>query len=144
MAVTGIGIDIAQINRFEQWLEHDDQQLKKLFNDGELLELRAAADEEGLHAAHRFIASRFAAKEAFYKAFSATLVELNHVAHPFSFFQACKHVSIVKGRLGVPACVVDWHHFENLIHAQLPHLHAMLSISHEKEYAVAQVVIQKS
>lgn len=141
--ITGIGIDLVKIERFASWIDFPDEKLRKVFNEGELLELQAYRDENGAKAEAQFVASRYAAKEAFYKALSATLVHLNHTAHTMTFLQVCKHVSIIKGRLDVPTCVVDWHHYENFIYAKLPLMHVHLSLSHEVDYATASVMIEK-
>ena len=88
------------------------------------------------------MASRFAAKEAFYKALSATLIKFKKTEETISFLSSCKAVWVMSGPWEVPQLVVDWGFFEKRLATKLSDLDTNLSISHEKDYAVAYVIIQ--
>ena len=49
----------------------------------------------------------------------------------------------MSGSWEVPQLVVDWGFFEKRLATKLPDLDTNLSISHEKDYAVAYVIIQE-
>ena len=82
-------------------------------------------------------------EEAFYKALSASLVKLKKTEKTVTFLSTCKAVSIVSGEWEVPEVVVDWNFFKEILGFVLPEFDINLSISHEKEYAVAYVIIAK-
>ncbi len=90
------------------------------------------------------LASRFAAKEAFFKALSATLVNLNLTSKTFSFLFACQNIEVVKGEWDVPQFKINWHAFEKIIEKKLPKFKTDLSISHEKSYVISYVVISQN
>ena len=89
------------------------------------------------------LAARFAAKEAFFKALSAALVKLDYTNKEFTLLFLCRHVSVVKSTWDVPVLKIDWTAIEEKIEKKLPVFKVELSISHEKEYAVAFVVIAR-
>jgi holo-[acyl-carrier protein] synthase len=136
--IYGIGIDLVTINRFESWTEFPVQQLEKIFSPQELQECLDSNNQYILEK----LAARFAAKEAFFKAFSATLVALKQNKLKFSLKALSPHISVVTGEWGVPMLVVDWQQAEKLGNAKLQSLQVHLSLSHEKTMAVAMVVIE--
>lgn len=138
--ICGVGVDIVQVDRFEHWTSYSMHQLQKIFN---LQEIDACRGENGTLQAEK-LAVRFAAKEAFYKAFSATLVNLNLNTKEFSFMLVCPYIVVVDGPWGVPQLNINWSAFETTCSAQLPPLHTHLSLSHEKTAAVAFVIIEGS
>ena len=87
------------------------------------------------------LASRFAAKEAFYKALSASLIKLNLNKKEFLFLFSCKNVEVLKLEWGVPVFNINWPAFEKKIGLKIPKLTVDLSISHEKDFALAFVII---
>jgi phosphopantetheine--protein transferase-like protein len=87
------------------------------------------------------LASRFAAKEAFFKALSSALVNLKLTQTTFSFLFTCQNIEVLQDEWQVPKLKVTWEVFEEKIGASLPKLQAHLSLSHEKNYSVAFVIL---
>ena len=138
MQITGIGVDIVEVGRFTGWETRDTKQLLDVFSSAEIAE---AQIPRAPGRCHEFFASRFAAKEAFYKALSASLITLHKTQQSFSFAFARKHVEVVKGVWDVPVLAVDWQAFGEKIGEPMPSFATQLSISHERGCAVAMVVL---
>ena len=122
--IYGIGTDIVAVARLRSfWEKHGDKALERLLAIQEFDEL-AKADDKG-----RFLAKRFAAKEAFSKA-------LGTGVRPPATLTA---IAVDHDDLGKP---------ELIFHGQLEkmlktkNLTAHLSISDEAEYAVAYVILE--
>ncbi|MGE7874748.1 holo-ACP synthase [Bacillus paramycoides] len=116
--IVGIGIDIIELNRIEKML---DGKLK--FMDRILTE-RERGVAEGLKGSRltEFVAGRFAAKEAYSKAVGTG------IGKEVSFLD----VEVRNDDRGKPIIITNTEH---IVH---------LSISHSKEFAVAQVVLESS
>ena len=138
MHITGTGIDIVEITRFAGWESRDKKQLLEVFSQSEIAQAQIMRTPGRIY---EFFASRFAAKEAFYKALSASLVGLGLTQKTFSFAFARKHVAVVKGVWDVPVLQVNWAAFNEKIGVELPTFEVQLSIAHEKSCAVAMVVL---
>ncbi|MFA6534776.1 MAG: 4'-phosphopantetheinyl transferase superfamily protein [Candidatus Babeliales bacterium] len=136
--VLGIGVDIVQVSRFKFWVNYPAQQLAHVFSQPEIEYIFSGSQELTMQR----MASRFAAKEAFYKALSNTLTRFKKTEETISFLSSCKAVWVMSGPWEVPQLVVDWSFFEKRLAIKLPDLDTNLSISHEKDYAVAYVIIQ--
>ena len=137
MELTGTGIDIVETNRFSGRETRDKKQLLDVFSEGEI------AGAQNLRVpgrVHEFFAVRFAAKEAFYKALSSSLVKLGLTGTTFSFAFARRHVEVVKGVWDVPVLKVNWGAFAEKVE-ELPQFEVQLSLAHEKSCAVAIVVM---
>jgi phosphopantetheine--protein transferase-like protein len=140
--ITGIGTDIVEVARFLPWVTASDKQLRTIFSAQEITDCLTPNTQQQ-HIAER-LAARFAAKEAFYKALSATLVTLTiSPAQTFSFMFAAQHVSVVVGQLGAPTLTVDWPPLYEKIGQGLPPLTINLSLAHEKNMALAFVVVSQ-
>jgi holo-[acyl-carrier protein] synthase len=136
--VLGIGTDIVKVDRFKSWSTLDKEKFLHIFLEQEL---NFCYKDKKLDL--QSLASRFAAKEAFYKALSFALIKLDLNKKDFYFFFSCKNVEILKEEWGVPKLKINWSAFENKIGIKIPELNVDLSISHEKEYAIAFVVISE-
>jgi holo-[acyl-carrier protein] synthase len=123
--IYGIGTDIARIARFEEGLaKHGERFAARILAADELVDFRAT------NAPARFLAKRFAAKEAFGKAFGTGVRE------PATLLS----MQVVHDDLGRPSMQCD----EALAAAMSAKaLSAHLSISDEADYAVAFVVIER-
>jgi len=124
--IVGIGTDIVAVARLQgMWERHGDKALDKLLAPDELADFAKAADKG------RFLAKRFAAKEAFAKAFGTGV-------RPPVLLPA---IAVGHDALGKPVF-----HF----HGQLAEifenrrLTVHLSISDEAEYAVAYVLLEQA
>ena len=87
------------------------------------------------------LASRFAAKEAFFKALSAMLVKLKFTEKEFSFLWACKYIEVERGAWDVPTLKISWNVFEEKIGKKFPRIAVDFSLSHERSAAIAFVVL---
>lgn len=140
--ITGIGTDIVAIARMISWVDTPHDQLRSVFSEQEITDCLMFKNQPQ-QAAQR-LAARFAAKEAFYKALSATLVNLGIMPEKeFSFLFCARNVSVKNGALGVPMFEINWQTFYEKIGQSLPALVVNLSLTHEKNNALAFVVISR-
>lgn len=119
----GIGIDICQVKRFDR-LKNNELFIKRVFSQKEidLCFKRKNIDE--------CLSARFAAKEAFIKAIGLGLGE----------GLSLKEIIIKKDSKGKPSIILEGK--TKSIFEKLNIKNIYLSISHEKEFAVAVVVIE--
>jgi len=123
--IIGIGCDLCEIPRIEKiYQKHGQQFLQKLFNEDELNLII-----ENSQIIITSLAARFAAKEAFYKALPPELQN--------QFFW--KDISILKDTRGKPYIIVQPPK-DMIIRKNNWNLY--LSLTHEKKYAQAFVVIE--
>lgn len=121
--IRGIGVDIIKIQRLRKSVENSGQRfLKRVFTPDEIAYCTARRDP------YPSFAARFAAKEAFIKALpQSTRIAVRDVEVTLSedrkpSIVLSRKVAEILGELGV-----------NAVH---------LSMSHEKDYAVAHVVLE--
>jgi len=123
--IHGIGTDIVAIARLRDlWDRHGEQAARKLLAPAEIPELAAAADKG------RFLAKRFAAKEAFAKALGTGL------RPPATLTR----IAVTHDAAGKPAFAYA-EVLTSLMESQ--GLRAHLSISDEADYAVAHVILER-
>lgn len=137
--ILGLGVDLVEINRTERWAKFQKPSLLKIFSQQELVDCTGKSESLILEK----MASRFAAKEAFYKALSAALVKLGKTDQTFSLLFACQNVQIISANFDVPTLQVNWAAFEEKIKFTLPQIQADVSLSHEKGVAAAIVILSK-
>ncbi|ASN07091.1 holo-ACP synthase [Virgibacillus necropolis] len=117
--IKGIGIDIIELKRIKKSIEKSNRLVKRILTN------REQATYENLTSVSRqveFIAGRFAAKEAFAKATGTGIGKLG--------FQ---DIEVTSAKSGAPILHVQG--FEGYT--------TFISITHSKEYAVAQVIIEE-
>ena len=125
--IFGIGTDVAEVPRFEKWVR-DDALISRFFGEAE----RFAGDGEAhLSAASQHYAARFAAKEAFSKALGTGFVGLS-----------LKDFWVVKDESGKPSFAFGDATQKCLCARAGTNCRVHLSMSHEKAYATAVVVIE--
>ena len=139
--ILGIGIDIAQVDRFKRWASYSEKQLFKIFSEQELNDCLCQFEQDSCKYNLECLASRFAAKEAFFKALSAALIKLNLTKNTFHLLFTCQNVEIIKTTWDVPELKINWPEFEDKIGQKLPKFQVYLSLSHEKSYSVSNVII---
>lgn len=136
--ILGVGTDIVRVDRFERWKDFTPYYLRRVFSEQEILD----CSDDGTFDRQSF-AARFAAKEAVFKALSASLVKLGLTNYEFSFLFFCKYIQVTKPVWDVPQAIVDWNAIEARIGESLPPLQIDLSISHEQGYTIAFAVITR-
>ena len=122
--IAGIGTDIAEVKRFEKWVKNPEM-IERFFNDME----RSSAKSDSAKCQH--YAVRFAAKEAFSKALGTGIIGFN-----------LKDVYITNNSEGKPELNIEGAAL-SLLKERLGDCNAFVSLSHEKEYAVAFVILEK-
>lgn len=122
--IFGVGTDIVAIERLRgMWERHGERALEKILAPEEFADFARAADKG------RFLAKRFAAKEAFGKALGTGI-------RPPAVLPA---MAVGHDELGKPELVFSGP-LDDLIQSRK--LKAHLSISDEAEYAVAYVILE--
>jgi len=118
----GVGIDILRIDRVDLKLS------KKILGEKE----KEIYDKlKNLDRRREFLAGRFAAKEAFFKALKTGIGPI-----PFKDVQV-----IYNGELGNPELLISKKVREYFEKMNISNFH--ISISHEKDYVVAVVILEK-
>lgn len=139
--IIGIGCDIVENNRFSSWVCLTYEKLRAVFTDSEITQLTSLSTSEQKVL---FLASRFAAKEAFYKALSSALISLAQDHRSLTFAFTRKAVSIEKHLSGAPNLVIDWQAIAQQVSVDLPAINSHISLSHEASYSCAFVTIEAS
>ena len=121
--ISGIGVDIVQVRRMKRWLEVPGLP-ERYFHQDEL----SASFAKGKRAGES-LAGRFAAKEAFGKALGTGLAGIE-----------LKDIIVVNNRNGKPDIKVTGTALSTLGQNGADTVH--LSISHERDNAVAMVVLE--
>lgn len=123
--IHGIGTDIVAVARFEtMWLRHGRRLAQRLLSEQELSEFAAHSSPA------RFLAKRFAAKEALSKAVGSGL------RHPVTL----RRISVMHDALGKPMFL-----FDEVLHRYLAQLGINghhLSLSDERDMVMAFVVLE--
>lgn len=122
--IGGIGTDITEVKRFEKWVKNPEM-LQRFFNEKEM----SSAKSDSAKCQH--YAARFAAKEAFSKALGTGITGFN-----------LKDVYITNNSEGAPLLNIEGAAF-SLMKERLGNCKAFVSLSHEKEYAIAYVILEK-
>ena len=121
--ITGIGVDIVQIQRMEHWVTNK-KLLERFFHTDEL----AVILQKGKNAAQN-LAARFAAKEAFGKALGTGLANIE-----------LKDIIIVNKENGKPEVKLTGTAQKALEKSGANRV--FISLSHEKENAIAMIVLE--
>ena len=127
MKILGIGVDIVENSRINKLLKNK-LFIKRIFSNSEILIANKIRDKKG------YYSKRFAAKEAFAKSIGTGFRgDLNY-----------KDISIVNDKLGKPSFVIN-EKIKKIVRKQfkISLFNFFLSISDEKKYSVAYVILQK-
>ena len=127
MKILGIGVDIVENSRISKLLKNK-LFIKRIFSNSEILIGNKIRDKKG------YYSKRFAAKEAFAKSIGTGFRDnLNY-----------NDISIVSDKLGKPSFVIN-EKIKKIVKKQfkITLFNFFLSISDEKKYSVAYVILQK-
>ena len=127
MKILGIGIDIVENSRIAKSLKNNNF-IKRLFSDSEILNAKNIKNKKN------YYSKRFAAKEAFVKSIGTGFInDLNF-----------KDISIVNNKLGKPSFIIN-EKIKKIVKKQfkVSSFNFFLSISDEKKYSIAYVILQK-
>lgn len=125
--IYGIGCDIVKVSRLAKWVENDSL-IKRFFNKNELLENETSS----LQRKCEYYAVRFAAKESFSKALGTGLKGFE-----------LTDIYIEKDSDGKPFLQVTGKAAMELEKNCGKNASVHVSLSHEKEYAIAYVIIER-
>ncbi len=124
-----VGVDIVKNKRFDRWFLYSDAQLARVFHSQEITEFRELFIKKPEKAAI-YLASRYAVKEAFFKAYSAWREAKNVESKPFLFISS--RIFVQKNQKNIPQLTVD-----ELFICDFPDV--SVSLSHEECCSVAVV-----
>lgn len=124
MAIKGMGIDVVDIRRVLEALERNPRFAERLFTSAEIEYCESMARREVHYAA------RFAAKEAFFKALGTG----------WRLGMGWNEVEVQRDHFGKPELRISGRTAEEFRKRRLSGHH--LSISHERQLAVAVVVVE--
>ena len=127
MKILGIGADIVENSRIAKSIKNN-LFIKRIFSSSEILNAKKIKDKEN------YYAKRFAAKEAFAKSVGMGIRnELNF-----------KDIIIINDKLGKPFFLVN-EKLKKIVKKQFKtsSFNFFLSISDEKKYSIAYVILQK-
>ena len=127
MKILGIGVDIVENSRIGKLLKNK-LFIKRIFSNSEILIANKIKDKKS------YYSKRFAAKEAFVKSIGTGFRDdLNF-----------KDLSIINNKLGKPSFLIN-KKIKRIIKKQFKttSFNFFLSISDEKKYSIAYVILQK-
>ena len=127
MKILGIGVDIVDNSRIAKSLKNK-LFIKRIFSNSEILIAKMTKDKKN------YYAKRFAAKEAFVKSLGTGF------RNNLNF----NDISIVKDKLGKPSFTIN-EKIKKIVKKEfkISSFNFFLSISDEKKYSIAYVVLQK-
>jgi len=127
MIILGVGVDIVENSRISSSLKNN-LFIKRIFSNSEILRAKKIKDKKS------YYAKRFAAKEAFVKS----------IGTGFRDKLSFNDISITNNRLGKPSFVIN-EKIKKIVKKQFKtsSFNFFLSISDEKKYSVAYVILQK-
>ena len=127
MKILGVGVDIIENSRIVKLLKNK-LFIERIFSSSEILNARKIKDKKN------YYSKRFAAKEAFAKSIGTGFRE------GINF----KDISIINNKLGKPSFVIT-EKIKKIVKKQFrtTAFNFFLSISDEKKYSIAYVILQK-
>ena len=128
MKILGIGVDIVENSRITKSLKNN-LFIKRIFSNSEILIAKKIKDKKS------YYSKRFAAKEAFAKS----------IGTGFRNNLNFKDISIVNNKMGKPSFIIS-DKIKKIIKKEfkVSSFNFFLSISDEKKYSLAYVILQKN
>ncbi|PKN03217.1 hypothetical protein CVU75_03350 [Candidatus Dependentiae bacterium HGW-Dependentiae-1] len=131
--IVGIGIDSVETARFTPWKTYPRTRLQRIFSDEEIDYCLANTAKS----AQRF-ASRFAAREAFFKALATTIPD-----HTLSLLSVCRHIKITRMPRGAATVTVDWNKLlTQKTTTPLEPFACLISATHTKKTTTVIIMLQ--
>ena len=127
MKILGIGVDIIENSRIAKSIKNK-LFIKRIFSNIEISNAKSLKDKKS------YYSKRFAAKEAFVKSIGTGFINnLNF-----------KDIAIVNNKLGKPSFIIN-EKIKKIVKKQfkISAFNFFLSISDEKKYSIAYVILQK-
>ncbi len=126
--ILGIGVDIVKKSRIKKLLTNKNF-IKRIFSKSEIKKAEKIRDKTS------YFSNRFAAKEALMKA----------IGTGFRYNVNFKDISVINNRLGKPKIIITNSIIRLLINRnKLKKIRIFLSLSDEKIYSIAFVIVQKN
>ena len=127
MKILGIGVDIVENSRIGKLLKNK-LFIKRIFSNSEILIANKIKDKKS------YYSKRFAAKEAFAKS----------IGTGFRYDLNYNDISIVNDKLGKPSFIIN-EKIKKIVKKQfkITLFNFFLSITDEKKYSIAYVILQK-
>ncbi len=122
--IYGIGIDIVKVDRIKKWVQ-DEKMVQRFFNPAEMNTCTS------IQSSAEHYAARFAAKEAFGKAIGTGLSEFR-----------LQDVFVKNDEFGKPELILQ-NEAADLLKKKCGNAKIHISLTHEKEYALAYLIIEK-
>ena len=116
--IKGIGIDLIELDRIKASMEKQKRFVDRILTEKEM---KVWNKLQNKHRKVEFLAGRFAAKEAFAKATGRGIGKLSF-----------KHIEVLNDENGAPTLKANGYETASIF----------ISITHSRDYAVAQVVIE--
>ena len=128
MKILGIGVDIVENSRIAKSLKNN-LFIKRIFSNSEILIAKKITNKKS------YYSKRFAAKEAFAKSIGTGF------RNNFNF----KDISIVNDKQGKPSFIIN-EKIKKIVKKKfkISSFNFFLSISDEKKYSIAYVILQKN
>lgn len=128
--ILGIGIDLVEVVRFKKWILNPEM-IERFFNSKEIsFYSEGELSERQISALGQRLAVRFAAKEAFSKALGTGIDGFD-----------LKDVYVLNESNGKPYIVLE-NSAKQIFEEKFGSAKIHLTLSHEKEYAIANVIIE--
>ena len=127
MKILGIGVDIVENSRIVKSLKNK-LFIKRIFSNSEIIIAKKIKDKK------TYYSNRFAAKEAFVKSIGTGF------RNDLNF----KDISIINNKAGKPSFIIN-EKIKKIVkkHFKTTSFNFFLSISDEKKYSIAYVILQK-
>ena len=129
MFLRSVGIDTVMVSRCEHWKNFSDRSLLRIFTVSEVEQYRTLL-KSSLRRSTEFVASRFAVKEAAFKAVS------HYVMYKPLFLPFCRAFEVRKNLIGLPVLHCDKEFLPSL---QSVHFH--ISLAHDRCHVSAIVMV---
>lgn len=131
--IRGMGIDLVDVTRFSEWHLKSKKTLERIFCPEEI----AYCMSDPSLTAQRF-AARFAVREAFWKALHSGAIPVT-----IPFLSLCRYIRVASHNK-IPYLVCDWNVILQNLRDSQSTLSTHVSLSHEKNHAIACVIISTS